>query len=63
MLNLTTISFASLGALLVTLSAATSNLTLARHSESGSLVVLGLGLLVVAFVARLAKDRRTEPSS
>jgi high-affinity Fe2+/Pb2+ permease len=51
MLNLGTISAVTVGATLVTLSG-TSNLAQVHYSESGSLMMFGVGLLVVSFVIR-----------
>jgi hypothetical protein len=51
MLNLATISAVTVGASLVTLSG-TSGLAPVHYSESGSLMMFGVGLLVVSFVIR-----------
>ncbi|HZC81605.1 MAG TPA: hypothetical protein VE222_07760 [Nitrospiraceae bacterium] len=58
MFNLATISVATVGASILTISSGHSGLMLrASHSESGSLVLLGLSLFAVAFVARRVSTR------
>jgi hypothetical protein len=58
MLNLALASVAAMGASLVTFSTDASGLVApVRHSECGSLVIFGLSLLALSFVAKRVATR------